>query len=248
MGELGARSELGRPGPGLTRPESEGRERTHSAFVSHHAPTVLSVLLDVLLPTRCGACGTTGPSPCARCWRDLRPAARLPSPPRGLDALHAALSYEAAARELVARLKYRNERSAVTWLAQAMASVLPSEPIAREPVVTWAPTTPARRRMRGFDHAEALARELAAGLGLGVSSLLVRSEGSHQTGLSPRERRGNEIHVEARPDAPSRVLLVDDVVTTGTTLAAAARALRSAGATNIIGVAAAVTPLKAPPD
>lgn len=201
--------------------------------------------LAALLPTRCGACGSPGASPCRACWETFRRAGPLRAPPP-LSALHAALVYEGQARELVARLKYRNERASLRWLAEAMAAEV-GPGTAATAAVTWAPTTDARRRARGFDHAETLARHLAGVLGRPVETLLRRLPGPPQTGLSPAARVSNPMHFEPAR-SPETVLLVDDIVTTGATLAAAARALRSAGASTVIGVTAATTPLKRPLD
>jgi competence protein ComFC len=162
-------------------------------------------------------------------------------PPPGLAALHAAVSYEEAARPLVSGLKYRDQRAALGYLADLMVAVLPLEP--RAGCVTWAPTTAARRRQRGFDHAELLARAVGRRLGLRCRRLLVRAGGGVQTGRAAAERRQDPARFGPTSRRPPRaVLLVDDVVTTGTTLAAAARALRRAGAIEVVGLVAAATP------
>lgn len=166
--------------------------------------------------------------------------------PSGLVACRALLAYEGAARELVVRLKYRNARSSLTWLAKAMADLVQPRdgPIA----VTWAPTTQRRRRTRGFDQAEVLARHVAGHLGLGCVALLTREPGPPQTGRSVLERRsGPQFCV--RRSAVERVarlgrgavVLVDDVITSGATMASAVAALREAGVEPVIGLAAAHT-------
>jgi predicted amidophosphoribosyltransferase len=158
--------------------------------------------------------------------------------------LYAPLVYEGAARELVARLKYRNHRGALAWLAETMAAELPAE-VAAECAITWAPTTDSRRRERGFDHGELLAREVAAETGCPLVRLLRRHAGAPQTGLSPAERRANAPTFSALEPPRRSVIVVDDVVTTGTTIGAAGKALREAGTTTVIGLVGAATPLKA---
>jgi len=143
------------------------------------------------------------------------------------------------AREVVARLKYRGVRAAVPWLADAMVRALPVPPTVA--VVTWAPTSAPRRRARGFDPAELLARAVARRLRARSLGLLDRVPGPPQTGLSGADRRHGPRHV-ARRSAPSSVLVIDDVATTGATFAAAARALRAAGAHTVVGLSAARTP------
>ena len=193
----------------------------------------------MLLPTTCPVCGAQGPSPCPGCAAELRPAPTLPAP-SGVDGCAAFLAYDTAARELVARLKYRNARSSLRFLAEGMAALVGAGELH---AVTWAPTTSARRRERGFDQAELLARAVARRLGLPCLRLLRRLPGPAQTGQDLNERRRGPLFTARRP-CPARVLLVDDVVTTGATAAAAARALREAGATEVRLLAAARTPLR----
>ena len=203
---------------------------------------MLNVLVDLLIPPQCAGCGAAGSSPCRACWETFRRPAPVSVPPP-LAALHAPLSYEGAARELVARLKYRNHRGALRWLAYAMAGELPPA-VAEACVVTWAPTTEARRRERGFDHGELLAKQVAVSIGRPAERLLRRYPGAPQTGLAPAQRRANSPAFTAVASVAGCVVLVDDVVTTGTTIGSAARVLREAGATPVIGLIAALTPLK----
>ena len=192
----------------------------------------------MLLPAACPVCGRHGESPCPSCRASLRPAPALPCPP-GLDSCVALLDYDGAGRELVARLKYRNARSSLPFLAGSLAALAAGRQVA---VVTWVPTTAARRRRRGFDQAELLARALARRLRLPCRRLLHRQEGPAQTGLHLALRRAGPTFLPVgRLRAGLGVLLVDDVVTTGATVSAAARALRAAGAGRVEVVAAART-------
>ena len=200
---------------------------------------------DALLPVSCPVCGTTGAAPCEGCWRELRAAPPGPVPP-GLDGCRSLLAYEGVGRELVARLKYRNARSSVAWLAAGMAALV--APFAGAPKrVTWAPTTTIRRRERGYDQAEVLARAVARELGLPCRCSLQRLPGPPQTGRSRAERRGEGPTFAPRPGrrlSDTSVLLVDDLLTTGATLSAAARALRAADAGPIVAVTAGRTPFR----
>lgn len=183
-------------------------------------------------------CGAADAALCPPCAARLRPAPALP-PPAGLDACSALLAYEGAGRELVARLKYRNNRAALPGLAAAMATLMP--PLPQGGACTWVPTTPARRRERGFDHAELLARAVAARLGCRPLRLLRRLPGPPQTGQTRAARRLGPRFAVAH-DVPAVVVLVDDVVTTGATLAAGAAVLRDGGAVHVSAVVAARTP------
>lgn len=167
----------------------------------------------------------------------MRPPPSLP-PPVGVDRCAALLDYGGAAREMVARLKYRNARSSVAYLADGMAALVVRS---RVDVVTWVPTTGERRRQRGFDHAELLAKAVARRLARPCRRLLRRLPGPAQTGRAAVDRRRGPPLVATRTLAAARVLVVDDVVTTGATATAAARALDRAGAARVEVVAAART-------
>jgi predicted amidophosphoribosyltransferase len=169
----------------------------------------------------------------------LAPSPVLP-PPEGVDRLWALLAYDGAARALVGAFKYRHRRSIVDALAPAMAALV--EP--RFDVVTWLPATPAHRRSRGYDQARLLALGVAHSLGLPAARLLQRRRGPPQTGRPALERAEGPALVARRVPAGSRVLLVDDVVTTGASMRAAALALLTGGAARVSGVALARTPLK----
>src|SRR5262245_38339459 len=106
----------------------------------------------MLLPSTCALCGMAGESPCPACRAALQGPPSLPSPP-GVDRCRAVLSYDEAGRGLLTRLKYRNARSVVAWLAAAMAVLVDAGSV---DVVCWVPTTAERRRRRGFDQAEVL--------------------------------------------------------------------------------------------
>ena len=190
----------------------------------------------------CPVCGRRGAAPCDACAAQLCPAPDLPVP-AGLTVCKALLSYEGVGRELVARLKYRNARAVIGPLAAAMAGLVDAAAV---DAVTWAPTSTARWRRRGFDQAELLARAVARRLRRPCRPFLTRQPGPAQTGRARSARVTGPVFV-AIGRVPRRVLVVDDVITTGGTVVASARALRDAGAREVSAVAAARTPLKAGP-
>lgn len=203
-------------------------------------------VLDVLFPARCVGCGAPPAALCPACLARARPAPPATPggrPPPGLDWFTAAFAYEGALREALARLKYRNARSALPLLAGALGRRLAADLPGPVDVVTWPPTTVARRRLRAFDQAEHLARQIGRALGVPVRNCLVRSAGPSQTGRSAAARRHGPAFVAGLSGlAGLRVLVVDDIATTGATLAAAARALRRAGARWVGGATVARTP------
>lgn len=132
---------------------------------------------------------------------------------------------------LVRGLKLSRWRALAPHLAAAMAEVLEAPAQA----ATWVPLAPRRRAERGFDQAQLLARGIARREGLPLVRALARREETRaQATRTGRERRGglDAAFVPIRP-VPSRVLLIDDVLTTGSTAAACARALARAGAEEV---------------
>src|SRR5699024_2670570 len=95
--------------------------------------------------------------------------------PDGFEDCQALLDFSGAARDLVAHIKYRNQRAALDWLAAGMAALVAESTMRHAcpiEVVTWAPTSDRRRRQRGFDHAQLLARRIARRLDVPARDLL----------------------------------------------------------------------------
>ncbi len=204
---------------------------------------MLRELAATVFPATCPGCGAPAEPICGSCRARARSAPRG-RVPEGLDALCVPFAYEGVVRELVARAKYRDRHAALGWLAHEMVAAIPPDaaPIG---CVTWAPTTARRRRARGFDQAELLARAIGALIDRPVRVQLRRSSPGFQTGADRATRTAGPAFVpvtDRRLIGAHALLLVDDVVTTGATMRAAARTLRSMGARMVIGTAAARTP------
>jgi ComF family protein len=158
--------------------------------------------------------------------------------------IHAAVPFTGRARDVVLGFKYRNRRQVGRHLAGLVVNrIIERGDHTRADVVTWAPTTAARRRERGFDQGELLARHIGAQLGIPARRLLDRDPAAGtQTGRTRRERLAGSVF-RPRPDVRGRrILVVDDVVTTGATMIHAAQALESAGASAVMLYAVASTP------
>lgn len=207
---------------------------------------LLDDLVAALLPARCPGCGARAEPVCGSCAAAMRYPRPSP-PPLGIDAWVAAFAYEGVTRELVARIKYRNVRSALPWLAAATAAAARRRfggegSNAFPDLIAWPPTTASRRRERGFDHAEILARAVGRHLGLPVRATLDRLDRTAQTGRSASERRSGPLFAERGVCDGLSVLVVDDVATTGSTLASCASALRRGGARAVLAATVARTP------
>lgn len=189
--------------------------------------------------TACAGCNELGPILCRRCRFALASAATQVTP----DGVLAALPFDGVARQVLHGLKYRNRRGVARQLARLMVRRLRVESV---DVVTWAPTSGPRARARGYDQSELLARAVARELGVPCRRLLYRTHGEQQTGHTRAERL-HGVSFRSRPIGRAsmhlrRVLLIDDVVTTGATLSAARAALENAGVGAVVCAAAAATP------
>lgn len=168
---------------------------------------------------------------------------RLPQPAN--HGVHAAMPYTGRARSVILGLKYRNRRQVARHLAGLVVNrIVANNDHLGFDVITWSPTTAARRRDRGFDQGELIARYVARQLGLPCRRLLERDSrrGAAQTGRSRSDRLDGP-GFTARPGLGGRrVLVVDDVVTTGATLQASAAALAAVGVDKVALYAVASTP------
>jgi ComF family protein len=198
---------------------------------------MLAELLGLIAPPRCALCSRECPARallCERCEARIdRQRPRWGSIP-GLDQAWSAAPYADAARELVVALKFGARPGLARNAAAAIAAHAPPELLLG--TIVPVPPAPWRRRWRGFDPAEALARALAREARLPLSACLRRSQGRRQVGRPRAERLADPPRVRVAGGPPNRVVLVDDVLTTGATLASCARALRAAGSRWVAGV------------
>jgi ComF family protein len=219
----------------------------------------------------CGATAGAAEPLCTTCRRELRwlppdpvplaaPAAGFGPPPRvslgapttfglgspGALLAWAPLAYEGGARGLVRALKFKGATRAAGAMAAQIAANAPPRWLAPPAAFVPVPLHPARARKRGYNQAERLAAALAARTGLEVHDCLERAgPRGTQVGRDRAQRLSGitgTVTLASERAPPRRAILVDDVITTGATLAACAAVLERHGAAEVVAVAYARTP------
>jgi predicted amidophosphoribosyltransferase len=192
------------------------------------------------------------PACCERCALPLPHTGPCPARDAPFDAAWSAVAYEGVARDAMHALKFAAARPLAGVMAAQIAANVPAVLLAApaEPAPAPAPSAaggvalvavpahPGRRRARGFDPAELLARALARRTGLPLVGALRRGGApARQLGASRDVRLdARRLAFTARGPAPPTAVLIDDVHTTGATLAACAGALRQAGARRVVAI------------
>lgn len=214
----------------------------------------MRALLDLLLPPHCPGCGREDAVLCRACQLPLyrrtdeppgRPLGLPEALPQDLLQLEWCAPFSGPVRAALHAFKYRGERRLCGPLARALAARWRVAGRGGE-LLTWVPVHPSRRRERGFDQAEDLARAMAVELGLPVARCLSRQQRTTAQHALGREQRAINIGAAFVVPAPARellagrwVIVVDDIVTTGATLGGCAGALLRSGASAVSAVAVA---------
>lgn len=203
-------------------------------------------LLGLLAPPRCLSCqallvrAAAGPGLCEGCAAEVERSPAVTFRADAIDGGLAPLAYKGAGRRLVAALKFRRLLVVAELGAALIADGAP--PGWLEAALVPVPAAPSRARRRGFDPAWELVSALVGQTGATAAPLLRRSDRRHQRGRSRAERLARPPLVRAVAAAPPRAILIDDVVTTGATIDACARALRVAGSDEVRALALAAVP------
>ena len=207
----------------------------------------LEVLLDLIFPPKCVFCkkllhkGEDGI--CARCQEHL-PWCVGPEAEQTMEFISLCASplwYQDEVRESFHRYKFKGSRGYAKVYGRLMAQCVQDHLVGRYDLITWVPLSEQRRKARGYDQAMLLAEATALELGdVAAETLIKVRDTSAQSGLGKDDsaRRANVLGAY-RPTDPEliagrRVLLMDDVVTTGSTLSECARTLRTAGAREVV--------------
>ena len=212
-------------------------------------------------PSVCAGCGRPGPAVCVGCERCLQGAAKVhhPSPPPpGWIPAHVVADYDGTTRAVMTAWKERGRRDVAVHLAVPLARAIAAAVTAidaegeraprAEIAIVPIPASSAARRRRGEDAWERVVRQAIAQGTTHARLRLVRAlrlvrQPHDQAGLTASERRENLAGALTCVEAPGcRVIVVDDIITTGATLAEAARALREAGVGAARAAAIVATP------
>ena len=209
--------------------------------------TLYDLLLDLIFPARCAGCRARWSLLCPSCTERCR---RLRSDPVGgsasrrlpsLTSTAGLYSYEAPLREAIHIFKYRRRQALAGPLGCLLLEALPGY-AGRCQAVVAVPLHPSRLRERGFNQSILLGTAVAVALERPLLDGLERTRATdHQVGMDRPAREANVRGAFAwrGGPVPPAVLLVDDVVTTGSTMRECARVLRAAGAREVHGLALA---------
>lgn len=199
-------------------------------------------LLDLFFPRRCPFCGEINPSdlPCDHCQQTLPwlegPAAH--SRVEYMETTVSALGYQGAVRDGVLALKFGGKLAHAKPFGVLVAQCVRDHYGDGFDMISWPSLSAKRCRERGFDQAQRLAQVVARSCGMRATRLFAKEDRPAQSGLAdPAERRANVLGayrlLHPKAVAGKRILLIDDVVTTGSTLSECARVLRTAGAARV---------------
>ena len=202
-------------------------------------------ILDLLFPQKCTFCrrllksGENGM--CAACARDV-PYTRGNAKRSGdfFSVCVSPLYYEGNVREAILRFKFRNATSYAGLFGRLIADCIRDNLAGEYDLISWVPLSAKRLKKRGYDQAMLLAMAAALELDdVAVETLVKHTDVPAQSGLGSAEKRRANVsgsYAASDPEliAGKRILLIDDIVTTGSTLSECARTLLGAGAEKVV--------------
>ena len=202
---------------------------------------IKNLLLDLLFPPKCAFCGEHGVhGVCANCEKAL-PWCDTPLHERtGIGTCLAPLRYEDAVRESLLRFKFRGGRGNAEGYGKILSQCVAEHFGGEFDLVTYVPVSERRRRERGYDQTLLLARDTCRAWDISPVTILrkTRHTPAQSTLKTPEERKANVLGVYEAVNTDkitdARILLMDDILTTGATLRECVRVLRDAGARSVL--------------
>lgn len=190
---------------------------------------VFEKIISIIAPFRCLGCGIDGKLICSACANEF---IDFEGSQEHNFKTYALYEYDGLASDLVRALKFDQAQGAAEVIAQQLHERLPRE---NWDIVTYLPTAPKRARQRGYDQAKLIAKHFAQLRGLEFTQTLTRSGRARQVGSTKLERQRQLAGAfnPSRTVLNEHVLIIDDVMTTGSSLNEAASVLRSSGARRI---------------
>ena len=195
--------------------------------------------MDLLYPPKCMLCHRVMESSdhpvCPTCGCDLPEYDGAPRKVPYFEKVVTPFYYEDHIRDAVRRFKFHGMQSYAGQFARWMAVLIRAELEGKYDLISWVPCSAKRRWARGFDQAELLAKHLSKELGVPCVPVLKKVRNTPKQSQMPNaaRRRGNVLgaYKAWNPEAFSgkRILLVDDILTTGATLSECGKVLRIAG-------------------
>ncbi len=236
-------------------------QRRSDSKIHSYVKNALEVVAETLWPTRCAICDIPGDLICDDCINKLRfidtcfscptcgspygtiqctecgnPTLELDFP---FDGMASALCLDENSKSIISTYKDKDERRLSKFIAFVIANYIKPEWVRKPCVLTYIPDTIQAYRRRSFDHSLEIAQCLSDVTDLQLACLFERPKSKDQRSLGRKERIDNMLHImhiKEGATIPKRIIIVDDICTTGATLCAAALALRNAGAEEIYGL------------
>lgn len=209
---------------------------------------VCKAILDLLFPPKCMFCRRVLPAAargcCEICRKELSGGREIRSGMFFQDCC-VALRYEGEVKDAVIRFKFGNRTGYAAAFGKLLAEAIETELNGQFDLITWIPVSARRLRKRGYDQAALLAMAAALELGdVAVGTLRKTVDTPAQSGLTGQDaRKSNVLGAYCVPEpelvAGKRVLLIDDIITTGATMEEASRTLLEAGAKEVVAAALA---------
>ena len=210
---------------------------------------IIDFLLELFYPSRCAFCGKcvkSGEGMCIQCEKLLPYTGENNRKQHfaNVELCGSPLSDEGAVRKALLRYKFAGAASYSRIFGKISAKCIDETQISCD-IITWVALSRKRRRRRGYDQARLLAESAAKELGWPCEELLKKTrDNPAQSGISDYKKRHENVAgvyeaVNADMIKGKRILLMDDIVTTGSTLSEAASILKRAGAASVVAATVA---------